>query len=140
MVVDTDGDGMPDDFEQQYFGSPTGGDPDADADGDGQTNLQEFRAGTNPIDPRSVLRIEEIRREGADIVIRFEAAPGKAYEIWSGTDLIAFHSTHRIVGSIRLARRAGLQNNPKVPFRDQARISWMTVPPVSVSCWKRPAW
>jgi len=44
---DTDGDGLPDAWEQQYFTnlSQTGsGDPDAD----GLTNAQEFAAGTNP--------------------------------------------------------------------------------------------
>jgi len=40
---------MPDEFEQQYFGSPTAGDPAADNDGDGTNNLSEYRAGTDPI-------------------------------------------------------------------------------------------
>jgi len=41
--VDTDGDGMPDDWEQQYFGSTTAGSATADDDGDGMTNYAEFR-------------------------------------------------------------------------------------------------
>ncbi len=47
LVVDTDADGLPDDWEVQYFGNLSqgaGGDPD----NDGKTNLQEFQNGTNP--------------------------------------------------------------------------------------------
>ena len=47
--LDTDGDDIPDRWESQYFGSITGGNPNADPDGDGRSNLQEFVAGTNPL-------------------------------------------------------------------------------------------
>ncbi len=47
--LDTDGDGIPDRWESQYFGNATGGNPNADPDGDGRNNLQEFVAGTNPL-------------------------------------------------------------------------------------------
>jgi hypothetical protein len=47
-AVDTDGDGLSDVFETQYFGSATGGNPGADSDGDGRPNLREFLQGTNP--------------------------------------------------------------------------------------------
>ena len=87
VVLDTDGDGMPDAFEQQYFASPTAGDPAADQDGDGMNNLNEFRAGTSPIDPLSVFRITEIRRQGSDILIVFPAAPDKSYRVESDPSL-----------------------------------------------------
>lgn len=44
---DSDGNGLPDWYETSYFGH-MGVDPNADADGDGWTNLQEFLNGTNP--------------------------------------------------------------------------------------------
>lgn len=47
-AVDTDGNGMSDEFELTYFGSITGNDPNADPDHDGRSNLQEFLQGTNP--------------------------------------------------------------------------------------------
>ncbi|MBL9169748.1 MAG: hypothetical protein JNN07_18560 [Verrucomicrobiales bacterium] len=47
--VDTDGDGMSDRYEQQYFGSATGGSPNADPDGDGRPNRREAQQGTNPL-------------------------------------------------------------------------------------------
>ena len=45
--VDSDGNGLADAWEQQYFGS-MGVNPNADPDGDGLTNIQEFRTGRNP--------------------------------------------------------------------------------------------
>ena len=47
-TLDTDGDGLPDWWEQQYFDSATDAAPDEDPDEDGQTNLEEFQAGTDP--------------------------------------------------------------------------------------------
>ena len=48
-LYDSDGNGLPDAWELQYFGR-VGVDPAADADFDGQTNLQEYQKGTNPVD------------------------------------------------------------------------------------------
>jgi hypothetical protein len=45
--VDTDGDGLPDDWEMFYFGNLDQGATD-DPDGDGVSNLAEYRAGTDP--------------------------------------------------------------------------------------------
>jgi len=47
--LDTDGDGMPDQWEYTYGLSPTNSaDADLDADGDGLTNREEYDLGTNP--------------------------------------------------------------------------------------------
>ena len=45
--ADTDGNGLPDGWERDYFGQ-LGVAPDADADGDGLSNAQEWGQGTNP--------------------------------------------------------------------------------------------
>jgi len=85
--MDSDADGMPDEYEQQYFGSPTGGDPAGDSDGDGETNLEEYRARTNPLDARSVFRISQTRREGNDFVIVFPAVAYKGYRVDASANL-----------------------------------------------------
>jgi hypothetical protein len=45
--ADSDGDGLPDSWELQYFGGLTQG-ANGDPDGDGVTNLQEYQQGRNP--------------------------------------------------------------------------------------------
>ncbi len=76
--VDTDGDGMSDDFETFYGVS----DPNGDPDGDGLTNLQEFQAGTNPLDPLSALRIIAVARSGNNLTVTFSlAVAGKMYRL-----------------------------------------------------------
>lgn len=54
VVLDADGDGMPDAYEKAHGLNPAdAADADADADSDGFTNLEEYKAGTDPQDPES---------------------------------------------------------------------------------------
>ena len=46
--ADQDGDGLPDWWEQQYFGNVTNAPPGGDPDGDGRANVQEYRGATHP--------------------------------------------------------------------------------------------
>lgn len=48
--IDTDADGLPDWWEQKYFGNLTAQSGTGDPDSDGLTNLREYAAGTNPND------------------------------------------------------------------------------------------
>jgi len=50
IVIDSDGDGFPDEYEIRYSGSPTGLNRDDDLDGDGLSNWQEYLLGTHPSD------------------------------------------------------------------------------------------
>ena len=72
-TVDTDNNGLPDWWEQIYFGHLTGTNPNADADGDGFSNLQEFIADTNPTNATSRLRI-----------LSAHPAPNAVSLTWSG--------------------------------------------------------
>jgi CSLREA domain-containing protein len=75
---DLNGNGMADDFEIFYGVS----DPNADPDGDGLTNLQEFQAGTNPLDPNSNLRVIAVAKNGSNFTVTFSlAVVGKAYRL-----------------------------------------------------------
>ena len=52
--LDSDGDGLPDEYENKYGLDPKNpADIDEDKDGDGFTNMEEFTAGTDPSDPKS---------------------------------------------------------------------------------------
>ena len=53
VVLDTDGDGLLDDYEKQHGLDPLVADADADKDGDGFTNMEEFTAKTSPSDSSS---------------------------------------------------------------------------------------
>ena len=51
IVLDADGDGLPDEWERKFGMSPSdASDANADADGDGFTNQEEYLAKTNPND------------------------------------------------------------------------------------------
>ncbi len=54
VEVDTDHDGLPNDWEKKYGLNPADpADAAKDSDGDGFTNLEEFQAKTDPKDPKS---------------------------------------------------------------------------------------
>ncbi len=87
--ADTDGDGLPDNWEAQNGLSPlsasgTNG-ASGDLDNDGFTNAQEFAAGTNPNDPNSLLRITNTANGGRTIT--WSSVTGKTYRIFSTPNL-----------------------------------------------------
>ncbi len=89
---DTDGDGMEDDWEMAYFNT-LDRDGSGDFDHDGASDRDEFRAGTNPANDASILRVLRLTTgvaagpEGArTTVIVWSAVPGKTYRVESKSD------------------------------------------------------
>lgn len=93
--LDTDNDGLPNDFETLYFGNATGMDPNADNDvggPDGFTNLEEFLAGTNPNDTDSVLWMQITPQSGGTLV-EWRGAPERTYRVRRSTRIDGGFST-----------------------------------------------
>jgi glucose/arabinose dehydrogenase len=86
---DTDGDGMADDWEQQYFGSATSAVANADPDSDGFSNLQESLADTNPTNAASALRITSVTNNRTNGVVNFTSATNKLYQLQRSDDLMS---------------------------------------------------
>ena len=83
--ADSDNDGLPDDWELAFFGNLTHG-PNEDADGDGDTNLEELLAGTDPTNPRNVLR-PTIVRGPTGLQLSFQSVLGHKYRVESKINL-----------------------------------------------------
>ncbi len=58
-----------------------------DADTDGESNLEEYLAGTDPHNPASLLRITAIQRETNDIRVTWTTEGSHHYLLLGGTDL-----------------------------------------------------
>jgi hypothetical protein len=85
---DTDGDGMPDWWEDLF--DLYADDPDdalLDSDGDGLSNLREYLCGTHPGDRTSCLRVQEFDINGPGI--GFHGEPGRRYAVEWTDDLLA---------------------------------------------------
>ncbi len=76
--VDSNGDGIPDYWEQLYGITMTA---ISDADGDGFLDLDEYYAGTDPRDPQSFLGITLLEHQPAGLRLQWQSVWGKAYDV-----------------------------------------------------------
>jgi subtilisin family serine protease len=89
-IVDTDRNGLPDWWEQTWFGHLLGTAASADSDHDGASNLAEWVAGTNPTNAASSLRLLAPPATATDgIVLRWPSVAGKTYRLERATNLLA---------------------------------------------------
>lgn len=87
LCADSDWDGMPDGWENEYYGSPFGcTHPQGDDDLDGDSNLRESVADTDPGNPASFLRISAILNNPSGPTIQLLSSSNRYYGLeYNGT-------------------------------------------------------
>jgi hypothetical protein len=89
-IGDNDHDGMPDWWENRYFGNTnvSHGAASDDSDKDGFRDLYEYLAGTDPTNPASVFRISGLtRQESGQLALDWQSVQSKVYSIEMATNL-----------------------------------------------------
>ena len=116
-MVDTDGDGLPDIWELEYFGSATGANPQADDDGDGVSNYAEYIAGTHPTEASSVLALTTINvlTNSGQLILTWPSVAERAYTVLRATNALGPYTTH--VSGVTATPPANMQTNP-LPTED----------------------
>ena len=119
--ADADTDGLPDWWESAYFGNATGTAATADNDGDGASNLEEFRAGTDPrlveSRPIRVTKPRDFDASGAaDLLWRNSATGETAVWLMNGpTTTVAGEARSRIRVAGDAHRRPECGRPPRHP-------------------------
>lgn len=82
-IVDTNNNGIADNWEQQFFGSVSPAHPaDHDSDGDGLSDLHEFLLGTIPTNAASALKLSTpLLSEDNVVQVNWPATLGRAYRL-----------------------------------------------------------
>jgi hypothetical protein len=88
--IDANANGLPDAWERTFFGG-LGVDPNADPDGDGMSNKEEYLAGTNPTNSADNLRITSFisSPNGTNVTVAWSTVLTREYFLQKSTDLNA---------------------------------------------------
>jgi hypothetical protein len=80
--------GIPQEWMARYFGGDmfSWPSPNADSDGDGMSNKNEFLAGTDPTSSNSVLKIK-LQTSSQGLFLNWNTEPGLVYQVQTSTDL-----------------------------------------------------
>ena len=74
----------------QQYGLSTGGSDDyADTDGDGMDNWKEWRTGTIPTDPSSLLKMTTVTNDVSGITVMWQSVTNRTYFLQRSSDLTA---------------------------------------------------
>jgi hypothetical protein len=85
-IVDTDHDGLDDNWERQHFGNLTFG-PKDDPDGDGFNNAREQSMGTDPMLANAPLKLDFSELNAGYWRLSWPASEAKSYTLFSGGNL-----------------------------------------------------
>lgn len=116
---DTDGDGLLDAWEQQFFGSLSR-DGSGDFDGDGFSDFNEFLAATDPVDSLSLLRVLPPQVSGS-VTVQWVSVTGKVYRLQYKDDLSAA-SWSNIPGDITASGTLSSKLDPTAQNRRFYRV------------------
>lgn len=120
---DSNGNGIPDDWELLFFGTITNVNDHTDFDRDGLSDYREFLSGTDPRDPFSCVAIVPPMAQdpaGGGVLLRWHSISGAAYRIERAQALIAPH----------LFSRVGLDQAPTPPVN-----IYTDHPPLGTNSW-----
>ncbi|MBT8036930.1 MAG: hypothetical protein KJO21_05240 [Verrucomicrobiae bacterium] len=127
---DADNDGLPDEWEKEHFGNIEA-DPQGDPDGDCNTNLMEFLAGTDPNDITSRFNPRG-NHDGADYAFPVQTIVNRSYKVYVSKNLEDWYIQQTINGDgtqhifsfdpSTLAAESPLYGSPKFFFRVEISI------------------
>ena len=92
VAQDADGDDMPDEWEQHFFGSLTNSTATTDSDHDGQSDLAEYIAGTDPQNSGSYLKATKAEPGKPGFKITWASETNRIYRLERTTNLMVTSS------------------------------------------------
>ncbi len=87
LHADLQGDGIPNQWRQDHFGSPGGPSAHADSDADGHDNFAEYVAGTHPLDPLSLFAVQ--LDPSFPATLHWPSAADRRYTTYFTTNMLA---------------------------------------------------